>query len=241
MASSSDQVCELVRTQILFGELRPGQAVSQRTLAANLGVSQTPVREALLRLRHEGLVELAPVAGYVVRRWTPKDIRDRFGLRRAIEGMAIERAAEVITPAVVRRLYAICDEGERLLHAGRTRESFQTDRQFHTVLVSASGSREITRAARILGHLNFFLFYPKPLPVETRLDVFRGHRRIVAALAEGSAAEAAAALDEHLATGEERLAAWCEELHAQSYDLTPSAELVAAISGLAPNGKGGGG
>ena len=240
MTRSSDQVCHLLRTQILFGELRPGQPISQRATAATLSVSETPVREALLRLRHEGLVELSPRKGYVVRRWTPTDVRDRYGLRRAIEIMAVERAAEVITPAVIRRLYAICDEGEELLAAGRQREAYQADRRFHGVLVSASESREIIQAANLLGHSSLFFPLTKRLPVEASWEPMREHRRIVAALAEKRASEAVAALEEHLRIAEERVVACCEELHAQSYDTGLGREPAMAASALVQSGEGGG-
>ena len=240
MAMSSDEVCDLLRSEIMFGEIPQGHAISHRTTAARLGVSQTPVREALLRLRHEGLVELSPRKGYVVRRWTPRDVRDRFRLRRAIEILAVERAAEVITPAVIRRLYAICDEGEDLIRSGSRKEAYPVDRRFHGVLVSASESREIIRGAKLVGHAGLIFTRGKPGPLEEALQVVCEHRRIVAALANKAASEAVAALEEHLRIAEERVVACCEELHAQSYDTGLGREPAMAATALVQSGEGGG-
>ena len=83
-----------LREQILAGQFRPGERMSELRLVERVGVSRTPLRLALATLEHEGLLRVLPGGGYVVREFTRADIRDAIELRGVLEGTAARFAAE---------------------------------------------------------------------------------------------------------------------------------------------------
>lgn len=85
---------DALREEIVLGRLQPGDSVSEADRAAALGISRTPVREAIQRLAAEGLVETFPKRGTLVARLSPRDVRESFELREAVEGMCAKLAAE---------------------------------------------------------------------------------------------------------------------------------------------------
>src|SRR5262249_33574511 len=86
-----------LREMLLSGEFRPGERISELPLVARLGVSRTPIRLALDRLSHEGLLEVSPSGGFVVRQFTVEDIWDAIEMRGVLEGTAARLAAERLT------------------------------------------------------------------------------------------------------------------------------------------------
>src|SRR5271154_1576437 len=106
------------RQLILDGELRPGDRVSELALVARLGVSRTPVRAALVRLREEGFVESLASGGYVVRSFSARDAFDAIELRGTLEGLAARHAAERGTAsATLGRMHDCLHEIDRVLEA----------------------------------------------------------------------------------------------------------------------------
>src|SRR5215831_4707241 len=94
-----ERVSERLREMIAHGELRPGEWLRQERLASELGVSYTPIREALKQLASEGLVEHVPYRGVRVVEFTSNDVLDMYAMRITLEGLAAASAAENITPA----------------------------------------------------------------------------------------------------------------------------------------------
>lgn len=92
---SKDQVYEILVEEILNHDLKPGEALAERSLALRFGLSRTPIREVLQRLQSEQLVEMYPNQGAFVRRLTIRDVRDLFQMREALEPYATALAAEL--------------------------------------------------------------------------------------------------------------------------------------------------
>ena len=90
---TSEGVARILRTEIFSGRLKPGEPMPERLLAEQLGVSRTPVREALFTLQSEGLVELTPNRGATVRMITAQDIVRIYSLRGVLESYAAREAA----------------------------------------------------------------------------------------------------------------------------------------------------
>lgn len=138
-----ERVYGLLQQAIVSGELQPGQRVRDVDLAAQLGVSRTPVREALQRLEDEGLVETLPGA---LTRVVPLDTqaaREAFPVVAVLHGLAARLAVEQLTE---RDLALLCQANERLgaaLEAGDVTRAIHADDTFHNVLVRASGNSEI--------------------------------------------------------------------------------------------------
>ena len=97
-----DVVFQTLRQAILYGELKPGERLMEVHLAERLGVSRTPIREAIRKLELEGLVVMIPRRGAVVASITEKDLKDVLEVRRTLEILACEVACERITPELRR-------------------------------------------------------------------------------------------------------------------------------------------
>lgn len=126
------QVYEQVRDQIVSGQIPADTQLVQEQLAEAIGVSRTPVRDALNRLAHEGLVTWIPGTGYLVNKLTEQNVRHIYQVRQALEGLAVQLAAGRHTPAQLARLRQMVAE-----RPGPDNESgwFEWNRDFHVALI----------------------------------------------------------------------------------------------------------
>ncbi len=146
---------EYIRQRILDGSLKAGDPLSYRELAKDVGVSATPVREAISRLESEGLVDQLPRVGAFVKRMSRGEIRDLYELREALEGHAALLAAERITADQMCEIKNICAQMRELLRgrknksdwdvAGTTKRMGQLDIKFHMLIVTAAGNLRIAK------------------------------------------------------------------------------------------------
>ncbi|MDL5054591.1 GntR family transcriptional regulator [Oscillatoria laete-virens NRMC-F 0139] len=137
--SLREHVLEMLHTAIVNGELRPGQTLVEAELAAQLGVSRAPLREAINILNAEGLVEIVPYHGTTVKKLARKDIEELYSIRSLMEGFAVQRIIESDqTPEVVTKLREICSAMLEAADAGDMREVNLIDRHFHDTLVASS-------------------------------------------------------------------------------------------------------
>ena len=148
-----------LREQILSGEFRPGERMSELPLVERLGVSRTPLRLALAALEHEGLLRVLPAGGYAVREFTLGDVRDAIELRGVLEGTACRFAAERgATRRELRTLRAINDSVEPLVHRADY-ESFERyvalNEDFHARLLKLARSPLLERTLDAVASLPF--------------------------------------------------------------------------------------
>lgn len=137
--SLREHVLEMLHTAIVNGELKPGQTLIEAELAAQLGVSRAPLREAINILNAEGLVEIVPYHGTTVKKLARKDIEELYSIRSLMEGFAVQRIIESDqTAQVVARLREICDSMLAAADAGDMRDVNMIDRHFHDTLVASS-------------------------------------------------------------------------------------------------------
>ncbi|GED98498.1 GntR family transcriptional regulator [Gordonia crocea] len=127
----SEEVAGAIRHRIMTGDYRPGDHIRMDETAADLGVSVTPVREALLTLRGEGMVNLAPHRGYVVADLTRTDVEDIFWLQGQIAIKIALRTAETITDDDLAVLSACNDRLRRAVAAGAVDEIVDAEFDFH--------------------------------------------------------------------------------------------------------------
>lgn len=146
------RVFEILRSDILDGKYKPGESLVEAKLSEKLGVSRTPIRDAIRQLGAEGLVKIVPNRGAVVKGITSKDIKDIYKIRMLIEGMASRRAAENITPAELDELRETVElegfytEREDVEHLTRL------DTKFHDILFRASNSQPLTHMLSTFHH-----------------------------------------------------------------------------------------
>jgi DNA-binding GntR family transcriptional regulator len=216
-ATLSEQTHRELRSRILGGRLRGGHRLLPEELAQDLAISQTPIKEALLRLEADGLVVSSMRRGAAVRVFSARDIEELYEARLFIELDAVSVAFErqLIDPALIDELAENLERHR--FHLGRaTLDDLTTalafDREFHHRLVVARGNRVICDWHRkILAQTHTAYVY---LTNDTG-HVFGQHRDILDALRAGSAADTRAALQRHLLHSREILLATARRSHAE--------------------------
>jgi GntR family transcriptional regulator, rspAB operon transcriptional repressor len=196
--AAREQVYAVLREAIISAELEPGRRLSENELADMLGVSRTPVREALARLRDERLVAIVPQLGTFVTLISPDAVADAAFVREALECAAIRRTTEHVTEAGLAELQTNLAAQERAEEQGDT-DAFDTlDDALHRLLAGLSG-HEIawTLARRANGHLDRVRGLSLPEPGYLG-EMVAEHREVVAAIAAGDADRAEAAMRHHL-------------------------------------------
>lgn len=201
-------VAESLRAEIVAGKRVPGSRLPQVEIARRLGVSTTPVREALAMLQREGLVRLHPQRGAVVFIPTVADLRDHYEIRAALEALAAARTAELFEPDWAPPLQTLLDEMRTGPPAARYLELNQ---RFHTTLYEHSGRRKLVDMIASLRDASSAYLHiyraAADFPVE-RLDA--EHRAMLAACVARDAEAAAEATRLHLKHTVEHVAARLE-------------------------------
>jgi DNA-binding GntR family transcriptional regulator len=195
---AAPQVFEVLRERIVALELAPGTVLSRAELAEQFGLSQTPIRDALIRLGEEGLVDIFPQHATVVSRIdVPAAVQSHF-LRRAIECEVVRTLAEKPDAALLARLRAQVDVQAALAGADSHLEFIEADRMFHRLMVEAAGVPELYELVRSRsGHVDRLRRLHLYSAGKMRA-ILREHRRIVEAIGSGDAAAAQEAVREHL-------------------------------------------
>ena len=138
-----DVVFNTLRQAILKGELKPGERLMEIALAERLGVSRTPIREAMRKLEQEGLVVMIPRRGAQVANITEKDLNDVLEVRIALENVAIKKACARMTEEEMRRLWLAAKEFEHTIAEGNLVKLAEADVAFHEVIYQASDNKRL--------------------------------------------------------------------------------------------------
>ncbi|MEU6586595.1 GntR family transcriptional regulator [Nocardia sp. NPDC046763] len=157
--SRASYVQDVLRSEILSGAMPPGTPILQDKVAERLGVSITPVREALRNLESVGLVVYEPNFGAKVAELAAGEMEELYLLRAAVEGLAARLAATSISPAEVQRLHEIHGELRTAVDAGDPSRMAAASRQFHAQIARAGGRSIIAR------HLQW-IWESHPIPIE---------------------------------------------------------------------------
>lgn len=142
--SLSNRAMTLIRHAIVSGLLRPGETISPQEIGARLGVSRTPIREALIHLNAIGLVEFLPGRVQIASA-TPEAIRDAFELREPLEGKAAALAAERRTPAEAENIMSLAIQTSWAVEKNDRMRFHEQDREFHLAIARASHSSQLAR------------------------------------------------------------------------------------------------
>ena len=138
-----DVVFNTLRQAILRGELKPGERLMEIQLANKLGVSRTPIREAIRKLELEGLVLMIPRKGAEVAEITEKSLRDVLEVRRALEELAVELVCEKITDEQIQDLKDAAEEFKESLKDGDITRIAEADVKFHDVIYMATDNQKL--------------------------------------------------------------------------------------------------
>jgi DNA-binding GntR family transcriptional regulator len=197
--TTAQRVADSIRGAILGGRIPLGEKVHQTRVAEQLGVSQSMVREALLRLEQEGFVRTVPYKGIYVQKLGDKDLHELFTLRSILEPFAL-RNAMTLQPhsAVIEPLTLHFHEMLAAAAKGKADDVATGDLDFHRTIVSLSGhSLLLSIWSGIAPRIRLFLLAKYPL-YDSPLEVAETHRPVLEAIERGDADEAARSLEEHI-------------------------------------------
>lgn len=201
MTSAVIRVYDFVKGAIMAGDIPAGARITEEFVSEKVGVSRTPIREALHKLATEGYVDMPPNQGARVAEWSSQDFTEIVELRAVLEGFGAGVSARQISAANLARLDNLCDEMEaaaRLGTAAAMETITQLNSDFHKLILKSSGN---TRLVDLIGHL------AHPLLVQRRFSEFdtkrlhrsmSHHRELVEALRAQDTEWASATMRSHI-------------------------------------------
>jgi DNA-binding GntR family transcriptional regulator len=186
-ASLEEKVFLTLEEEILAGELKKGEALAEIALSKRLGVSRTPIRGALHRLKEDGLVEIAPNKGAVVLGIDKNDLIDIYKVRNRLEGLASASAAKSISKEALDKLRESVELSEFYINRGDTEKVKELDTAFHLLIYKASGNRQLESILTEL-HRKIKTYRKLSLSVSGRVEKsIAEHREILEAIEKGEA------------------------------------------------------
>jgi DNA-binding GntR family transcriptional regulator len=199
-----EEIYDALHRHIIAGKYVSGAWLRQEDIASQMGVSMTPVREALDLLVASGLAERVPYRGVRVREMSTRDVVDAYGLRLVLEAVTAREAALNITPEQIAGLEKILNEMRKFVRLNDMPRERQLSREFHSAITEASGNHLLIKLYAITANafpdwLLYETLYRKPeLLAGSVSQTHREHRTIVDALAKHDADKAAQASVEHV-------------------------------------------
>lgn len=192
-----DEAYDYLKEQIQSGELVEGELYSETRITSILGISRTPVRDALLRLSMEGLVEILPSRGFSVKKASRTEIRETLEIRMALEGYAAyilaEQSSTTQGKEALFRLNELVNEQERVLDAAKfnVMRYVELNSQFHNVMIDYLGNEAIVQAYRRyesrIREMTYRRFSSSP---ESARETLKSHIQLVALIRSGNPEQA---------------------------------------------------
>ncbi|MBR4982505.1 MAG: GntR family transcriptional regulator [Lachnospiraceae bacterium] len=193
-----DVVFKTLRQGILTGELKPGERLMEIHLANKLGVSRTPIREAIRKLELEGLVTMIPRRGAEVAQITEKSMKDVLEVRKVLDNLSVELACDRITEEEKEKLQNACRDFEDAVRTGDFSMIAKTDVAFHDIIVAATRNIRLSQMVNNLAEqmYRYRFEYIKDSSQHSRL--VQEHEEICQGIIQGDKAKALAAIEAHI-------------------------------------------
>ena len=193
-----DVVFNTLRQAILRGELKPGERLMEIQIANKLGVSRTPIREAIRKLELEGLVLMIPRKGAEVAEITEKNMLDVLEVRRALEELAVKLACERITEEEIQELKDAADAFQKILSEKDITKIAEADEAFHDVIFKSTGNDRLIQLLNSLREqmYRYRLEYLKR--EEYHPQLLEEHQQIIDRITRKDQSEAAELIDRHI-------------------------------------------
>ncbi len=193
-----DVVFNTLRQAILRGELKPGERLMEIQLANKLGVSRTPIREAIRKLELEGLVLMIPRKGAEVADITEKSLKDVLEVRRALEELSVKLTCDRITKEEIKELEQAAENFRKTMKSKDITEIAEADVRFHDVIYTATKNQKLIQLLNNL-HEQMYRYrieYLKDEEVYPKL--LKEHKEIIETISRGEKEEAAKIVCEHI-------------------------------------------
>ena len=193
-----DVVFNTLRQAILTGELKPGERLMEIHLANKLGVSRTPIREAIRKLELEGLVTMIPRRGAEVAQITEKSMNDVLEVRRAMDALCVELACDRITTEELQELKKACDNFEAAVKTKDVKQIAQADVALHDIIVEATGNQRLIQLVNNLSEQMYRYRMEYLKDERTHKTLIEEHDAIRRALKKHDKVKAGAAIRVHI-------------------------------------------
>lgn len=191
-------VYEELRNLILTGKIKPGTRMMEIELAEDMGVSRTPIREAIRKLEKEGLVVIEPRKGAYASEVSVKDMEDILEVRANLEGLAAYLAAERMTEAEKKALDEIREKFRQAVDEGNMAEMISNDTKFHHMIVESSRNNHLIHMVEQLQELVLRFRYIYYKDFKRAEDMLPEHKSIYEEIVNGNGANARFAAFNHI-------------------------------------------
>ena len=193
-----DVVFNTLRKAILGGELKPGERLMEIQLANKLGVSRTPIREAIRKLEVEGLVLMIPRKGAEVAQITEKNMQDVLEVRKALEELSVQLACERITPEQVEEMKMAAEDFRKVLKSGDVTKIAEADVKFHDIIFAATNNQRLITLLNNLREQMYRFRVEYLKQKECYPQLLEEHDKLIALISGGEVEEACELMGCHI-------------------------------------------
>ncbi len=201
---------ERIKRKVLNLEINAGDQLYIETLAEEMGISRTPIREALLKLESEGMVRAASRVGFFVQSITRRDLEELFELREILESYAAEKAAPQIEDQDIERLKELQERAAKAIGLGKRFEFMDMEVEIHGLILKKARNE---RLAKMIDSIGDLIQRERILSLKSDANIresYKEHGQIIEALAEKDAALAGKAMRSHILAVKERILTFLE-------------------------------
>lgn len=209
-----EQVRAQIKSLILTNYLRPGQIIVIDRLASDLGVSHTPVREALAMLQHDGLVTMRPYENPQVAEVQESDVHDAWDMRLLLEGWAVQKATQTLSDEDLDEIEHMLEIASSDAQKSRYEAHLQSDLKIHEMILTAVDNKLFDRLSQLVNDQSIRIrsLVEAIAPKEQVLEIIDEHIRLVDALRCRDSESARERLVAHLEAGKQRTLAALKEI-----------------------------
>ena len=193
-----DVVFNTLRKAILRGELKPGERLMEIQLANKLGVSRTPIREAIRKLELEGLVLMIPRKGAEVAQITEKNMQDVLEVRKALEELSVQLVCERITPEQVEEMTMAAEDFRKVLKSGDVTKIAEADVKFHDIIFAATNNQRLITLLNNLREQMYWFRVEYLKQKECYPQLLEEHDKLIALISGGEVEEACELMGCHI-------------------------------------------
>lgn len=208
-----DWAYDTIKESILNLRIAPGTQLHIEDLADQLGISRTPIREALLRLESDGLVRAVPRVGFFVTEITRRDLEELFELRALLEGHAAERVASVLTGDELAHIDRLLEASVSAVERGDLDRFLEAEIAFHTLLIERTPNRQLIAMMESLRDLTYRERMLSLESLENVRESLAEHQRIVVALHQRDGELAGRLMREHICAIRDRMLQFVDLSH----------------------------
>lgn len=205
--SKTEEAYDYVKSRIITAVYRPGQYLNIAMICEETGLGRTPVHDALLRLSHDGLIDIFPKKGAIVRPDSLSEVSEILEARWVMEPYCAALAAERVNGAQIREMEKILEKCSGLVTQRGFEEFMLLDGQFHSVILEASGNKTLAGLILSLHEKATRLWFLAVWEVSDLARTQREHEAILAAIRRGDPAGATSAMQQHITSLRRRVMA----------------------------------